>query len=72
MYFKVFWQRQAENLPSRCVRRLLVQLLKAPKSGDGTFGTASALLFTPNIRRQKIMLVRATSTVGVSRHPRPV
>ena len=27
VYFKVFWQRQAENLPSRCVRRLLVQLL---------------------------------------------
>ena len=28
MYFKVFWQRQAENLPSRCARRLLVQLLR--------------------------------------------
>ena len=27
MYFKVFWQRLAENLPSRCARRLLVQLL---------------------------------------------
>ena len=35
MYFKVFWQRQAENLPSRCVRRLLVQLLSHERP-DGT------------------------------------
>ena len=28
MYFKIFWQRQAKNLPSRCARRLLVRLLK--------------------------------------------
>ncbi|MCI8815337.1 MAG: hypothetical protein HFF15_00705 [Angelakisella sp.] len=27
MYFKGFGQRQAENLPSRCVGRLLVQLV---------------------------------------------